>query len=94
MAKTRKNKNDKSTGSAADTVYLLKLALLLVVGSFWIKITRGEAAQLPIPAGFLIGLLAASHERFAIDRKIQFAILLVSMLVGFWLPYGIFVALV
>ncbi len=74
-----------------DSVYFLKLVFYLVLGSLWLKITRGEALQFPIPVGLLLGLVFASHEHFQIDRKIEFAILLVAMLVGFWIPFGIYI---
>jgi hypothetical protein len=46
-----------------------------------------------LPIGFLIGLIFASREHFRIDKKIEYAILLVAMLVGFWLPIGIYINL-
>ncbi len=73
-----------------DSVYILKLALFLIIGSQWLYIADGSTPkQLPIPIGALIGLIFATHEHFRIDRKMEYAILIIAMFVGFWLPMGI-----
>jgi len=74
-----------------DSAYFLKLVLYLIVGSLWLKITQGENMQIPIPIGLFIGLLFARHEHFQIDRKIEYALLLLASFVGFWLPFGVFI---
>ncbi len=70
-----------------DSVYFLKLVLYMIIGVQWFRITKGSI-QIPIPYGFLIGLLFARTDHFQIDRKIEYAILLLAMFVGFWLPLG------
>ena len=80
MAK-RKNSNDSA--------YVLKLVLYLMISSQWLRISRGSAWQIPLPYGALVGLVFASHEHFKIDRKIEYAIILLAMLIGFWVPAGI-----
>lgn len=73
-----------------DSVYLLKIALFLIVGSQWLYISSADATkQLPIPVGAVVCLLFAMHEHFKIDRKIEYAIILLAMFIGFWLPVGI-----
>jgi hypothetical protein len=91
VARKQKRKNNKNNES--DSEYMLKLIMYLIVGSLWLKVTTAGGSQLPLPIGFLIGLLFASHERFRIDRKIEYAVLLVAMLLGFWLPIGVFITL-
>lgn len=76
-----------------DSVYFLKLVLYLIVGSIWIKATKGESSQIPVPIGLVIGLFFTRLEHFQIDRKIEYAMLLVATLIGFWLPLGIYIAL-
>ena len=71
-----------------DSVYLLKLVLYLIVGSQWLKIETKGGAQIPIPVGAIIGVLFAAHDHFRIDRKIEYAVLLVAMFIGFWVPLG------
>lgn len=82
----------KKTKTSSDSAYFLKLIVFVILGSLWVKATDGQSWQIPIPVGFIIGLLLASHEHFRIDRKIEYAVLLISMFVGFWLPIGLFVA--
>ena len=75
-----------------DGVYLLKLALYVILGSMWLKISSDSGLQLPIPIGFIVGLLFACHEHFRIDRKIEYAALMVAMLAGYFAPYGLYVS--
>lgn len=70
-----------------DSVYILKLVMYLILGSQWVRITK-SGFQLPLPYGFMVGLLFARHDHFQIDRKIEYALLLVAMFIGFWLPIG------
>ena len=89
-AKIKKKSATKSSVKELDSVYFLKLVLYIIVGSLWLKLIH-NGAQVPIPVGFVLGLLFASHEHFQIDRKIELAVLLVAMLVGLWAPFGIFI---
>jgi len=83
MAKTKK--------SETDSLYFLKLVVYLILGSLWVKVTNGDTVQVPIPVGFMIGLVMAAHDHVQLDRKVGFAVLLVAMLIGFWVPIGIYV---
>ena len=92
MPKTKTKKNTNAATKELDAVYLLKLVLYLVVGAQWLRITNTSGTtQLPIPIGLIAGLLFAAHDHFQIDRKIEFAILLIAMFVGFWSQVGIYI---
>lgn len=88
MAKTKQN-----TGNEPDSVYFLKLVLYVVLGSFWLKFSVplqvGDFQVHGVPLGLLIGLLFASHDHFQIDRKIEYAILILVTVITFFLPAGI-----
>lgn len=86
MAKKQKNIEN-------DSGYLLKLVLYVILGSLWLKVSDGSTFQIPIPVGLIFGLILASHDHFKIDRKIEYAVLIISALIGFWAPIGIFVNL-
>ncbi len=73
-----------------DGAYLMKLVLYLMLGSVWLKINRGQNLQIPVPIGLITGLIFASHEHFQIDRKIEYAVLLIAALIGFWLSFGLY----
>lgn len=79
-----------STGP--DGVYLLKLALYAILGSMWLKASRGDGISVSLPVGFIAGLIFSSHEHFRIDRKIEYAVLIVAMLVGYVAPYGLYIS--
>ncbi len=87
MATSRQPNNEK------DSIYFLKLVLYVVLGSFWLKFANpifiGDFAINGFPLGLCIGLLFASHDHFVIDRKIEYAILVVVTIVSFFLPAGI-----
>jgi hypothetical protein len=76
-----------------DSAYFLKLVMYLIIGSQWVRIESLPDWSVPIPAGLLIGLFFASHDHFRMDRKIEYALLLVSTFVSFWLPLGLIVSL-
>lgn len=84
-------KQKRKVAKESDSAYVLKLVMYLLIGSLWVKITYDDGGQLPIPMGFVIGLFFAMHDHFQIDRKIEYALLLVAMLIGFWLPIGIYI---
>lgn len=89
MVKRKTTKRASGT-KERDSIYFLKLVLYVILGSQWLYIaSQSSGQQLPLPLGFLIGLFFARHEHFQIDRKIEYAVLLVAMFIGFWLPMGI-----
>lgn len=83
----------KKEQTETDSVYFLKLVLYLILGSLWLKVTKGQNLQIPLPVGLIVGLILTRHEHFQIDRKIEYAVLLVAMLIGFWLPIELFINL-
>jgi hypothetical protein len=90
--KTFKRRASASRLDAFDGVYLLKMTLYLLIGSLWLKIDNGVGMHIPLPIGLAIGLFFATHEHFRIDRKIEYAILLVAMLFGYFAPYGLYIS--
>lgn len=90
--KTRAKVVARRSSKEVDSVYFLKMVLYLALGSFWVRIDTGTL-HIPLPVGLLVGLLFAAHEHFQIDRKIEYAILLIAAFVGFWLPLGLTITL-
>lgn len=92
MPKTKKAKKVAKRAPSnleLDSLFIFKLVLFLMLGSQWLYITRTDGSTfLPIPIGAGIGIAFALHDHFKIDRKIEYALLLVSMFIGFWLPMG------
>lgn len=77
----------------ADSTYFLKLVLYIVLGAMWISfknpVELGPFAVHGFPLGLCLGLLFASHDHFQIDRKIEYAILIIMTIITFFLPAGI-----
>lgn len=84
-------KKTKKQAPELDSVYVLKLVMYLIIGTFWVRVDHGTAS-VPIPLGLVVGVLFAMHDHFKIDRKIEYAVLLVAMLVGFWSQIGLMIS--
>jgi hypothetical protein len=93
MAKQQKASKKRSASSNFEGVYLLKLVLYLIIGTMWIKISNGSDLSIPLPIGLAVGLLFTAHEHFRLDRKIEYAVLLAAMLVGYFAPFGLYIRL-
>ncbi|HET9174174.1 MAG TPA: hypothetical protein VFN56_02730 [Candidatus Saccharimonadales bacterium] len=85
--KTKKRLKQESDGS-----YILKLVLYLIIGSQWLYIATPHGTKLSIPVGVVVGAIFAMHDHFQIDRKIEYALLLATMLVGYFAQIGMFVS--
>jgi len=88
-----RRKSAQVVSDSYDGVFALKLALYLVLGTMWIKVTDGHVVTVPIPIGLILGMILTSHEHFKLDRKIEYAVLMVAALIGFFAPFGLYVAL-
>lgn len=85
----------KSSATESDSTYFLKLVLYVILGSFWIKfqepVAIGDFLINGFPLGLLVGILFASHDHFQVDRKIEYAILIIVTILTFFVPAGIVV---
>jgi len=93
MAKIKKRKTVKSK-TELDGVYILKIILYVIIGSQWIRLTDATLEkQIPLPVGLIVGGLFAMHDHFQIDRKIEYALLVIASLIGFWTQTGLFITI-
>lgn len=76
-----------------DGTYFLKIVFYIILGSLWLKFRQplqlGDFMLSGIPLGLFIGLVFASHDHFQVDRKIEYALLVIVTIVTFYLPAGI-----
>ncbi len=79
-------RNTSAKQTETDSAYFLKILLFFIVGAIWIEITAWNAS---LPLGLVLGLVFASHDHFQIDRKIEYAVLLIAAIVSFIAPIGI-----
>ncbi len=86
-------KNKKNAEEEADSTFLLKIVLYVILASIWIKfqtpIDIGFTELYGVPIGLFIGLIVASQDRFQIDRKIEYVLLIVMTIVTYFVPAGI-----
>ncbi|HSE29576.1 MAG TPA: hypothetical protein VLA77_03255 [Candidatus Saccharimonadales bacterium] len=89
MAKQKPQKNE------TDSIYFLKLVLYILAGSFWLRFSEplqiGDWIIGAVPVGLVIGLIFAHHDHFQLDRKVEYAVLLIATIISFFLPTGIIV---
>jgi hypothetical protein len=95
MPKKTKTTRKTPPKTELDSTYFLKLVIYIVLGTFWLKFASpihiGEIALNGLPLGLFIGILFASHDHFQIDRKIEYAVLIVMTVLSYFLPAGIVV---
>lgn len=92
MSKNKRKKHIKKQPQELDGVYILKIVMYLVVGAQWIRfVDPALTKQIPIPLGLIIGGIFASHDHFQIDRKIEFAVLVIASFIGFWSQTGLLI---
>ena len=78
-----------------DSWYFLKLVLVLLLGTFWLKfaaplVIAGVIPLNGIPIGLAVGLVLVNRfEPLQINRRIWYAILVVTTVVTYFLPAGI-----
>lgn len=91
MSRKKQRRSHTKPRVEPDSVFFLKLVMYLILGSQWLRIEHVPDWSVPLPLGLVVGLLYATHDHFAIDRKIEFALLLVAAFVSFWLPMGVII---
>lgn len=72
----------------SDFHLIVKLALYLVLGTFWVAVDNRRI----IPAGVIVGFFLSKTEFFRVNKKIEYALLLVGALFGLF-GRGIIVSL-
>ncbi|MEK7603118.1 MAG: hypothetical protein AAB459_02665 [Patescibacteria group bacterium] len=92
MANKHQKRSLQTKHTELDSVFFLKLLMYSLVGGQWLWLVNADGSkQLPLPFGLVIGLLFASHEHFKLDRKIEFAVIIIAMLIGFWANMGLYI---
>lgn len=92
MATKKKTKKPASTPQETDAGFFFKLVLFFILGTLWVRLLHvqiGPFEHFSIPVGLVVGVIFASHDRFQIDRKIEYAILLAATFISFYLPVGV-----
>jgi len=68
----------KAVVKETDSAYFLKILLYFMLGIIWLKLNGRPI----VPLGLIVGLLISTHEHFQIDRKMEYAILLIATMLG------------
>ena len=92
-APARRRKRVVTALYSSDSTLFLQLVMFVVLGSFWLKFANpimiGPFMLSGVPIGLLLGLIFVRHDRFQIDRKIEYAILIIMTVLSYFLPAGI-----
>lgn len=80
----------------SDSTYFLKLVIIVLLGTLWLKfgspISWGSLTLAAFPLGILLGFLVVrAFEHHQEDRKIWYAVLLVVGVISYFVPAGIVV---
>jgi ABC-type dipeptide/oligopeptide/nickel transport system permease component len=86
----QKSKSPKKQSKQYDSTFLFKLVIYLFLGSVWLKFSTNNKLVFALPLGLIVGLIITTNEHFRVDRKIEYALLLIAALVGFWAQFGIY----
>lgn len=90
MAKAKAKRRIAS--KETDGAFFLKIVLFVIIGSQWVYLVNPtQTTQIPLPLGLFIGGMFALHDHFQIDRKIEFSILVISCVVGYWAQIGVLI---
>lgn len=81
----------KKTTSAnePDSTYFLKIVLYAVLGMIWLQFD----GKTIFPVGALVAFALAQHEKFQIDRKVEYAVVLFAAIVAAATSKGFFLNL-
>ena len=91
--RTRLNRRGFEKNPERDSVFLLKLFLCVLAGSFWLKFANPLNFGVVLsgfPVGLAIGLLAeANFEKRSENRRIFYAVIFICGILSFFVPSGI-----
>ncbi|MFZ1258137.1 MAG: hypothetical protein WAQ25_01585 [Candidatus Saccharimonas sp.] len=78
----------------SDGQYLLKLVLMVLLGTLWLKFAMpAQAGAVPLaglPIGMLFGLLLVrKFEKNQNDRKLWYMVLIIVTIISYFVPAGI-----
>ena len=80
----------------SDGQYMLKLVLVVLLGTLWLKFRDpmmfGAFPLAGIPVGMLFGLLLVhKFEKYQFNRKIWYAILIIVTIICYYMPAGVLI---
>lgn len=80
--------------SESDGTYFLKLVIIVILGTLWLKLAQPVMWQGVPFGGFPLGMLLALAgilllEKSQTNRKIWYAVLIIVTIVSYFLPAGI-----
>ena len=80
--------------SESDGTYFLKLIIIVILGTLWLKLAQPLSWQgIPFggfPIGAAVGLAGiALFEKNQTDRKIWYAVLIIVTIISYFVPAGI-----
>ncbi len=92
--RTRLSRRGFDKEQETDSMFILKLVLVIIAGSFWLKFAQilyiGPVPLTGLPVGFLIGLILVHYlEKRSLNRRVFFSVLLIATVLSYFLPMGI-----
>lgn len=90
------SRKGKEVQVESDVHYLIKLFVVFILSTIWLRFNQPieifNGMFTAFPVGFFGGLIAIhALEKYQFNRKIMYAVLLISTLISYYLPTGIIV---
>lgn len=94
LKKRSLNTRNRQGNRETDSTYFLKLVVVIIFGSFWLRLHQpfvyGDLVVTALPVGCIVGLfLVSRYERIQNDRKIWYALLIITTMLSYLLPTGV-----
>ena len=92
--RTNFNRRGFEKNPEADSIFLLKLLLSVIAGSFWLKFSQPISflglSFGGFPIGTIVGILAVNRlEKRQTSRHIFYAVILIITILSYFVPAGI-----
>lgn len=88
-----KKKQTKTSYIEAESTYVLKIVIYLLLGMLWLRLASpveiGALSISAFPIGLIIALLFIRNDHFAIDRKIEYPLVIIATIISFFFDAGI-----
>lgn len=82
----------KKQDTGQDSTYFLKIVLYIMLGMVWLRfaapVQLGAFTITAFPVGLIVALLFVRHDHFAIDRKIEYPIVIFAAIISFFIGAG------
>lgn len=67
-----------TSSNEPDSTYFIKIVLYAILGMVWLQL----GGKTVFPIGILVAVALAQHEKFQIDRKVEYGVILLAAVIA------------